>query len=209
MVAPSAQRPSPEPDEKYIAVPDCSGRRFDYGGGAMFSFFRTASRHRRREEIDLLIDIYGQNAFIIAFLKESNMAITKQVQDALDRIHQTQSLVQSVKQASDLQGQQIGTLTQKVTELQAKIDGGGQIGPDDLAALSEITSDIDTVNAQLQSAIPANTQASSGGVGAQSGSASTDPANPNNSTGSAPQGDQSGAADTPKPQPLAGTGAPQ
>lgn len=190
----------------------------------MFSFFRTASRHRRREECDLLIDIYGQNAFIINYLREFHMSISKQVQDALDRIHQTQSLVQSVKQASDLQGQQISTLTDKVTALQAKVDGGGQIGADDLAALSEITSDIDTVNAQLQSAIPANTQgndgsgASQGGPAPSSGS-SNDP-NGQQATGGTPQPDQqqsqgdqssgaqSGAAQGSDggPKPLPGTG---
>lgn len=177
----------------------------------MFSFFRTASRHRKREEIDLLVDIYGQNAFISQYLKEFHMAITKQVQDALDRIHQTQSLVVSVKQGSDLQNQQIATLNGKITDLQAKLDAGGTIGPDDLGALSEISSDIDTVNTQLQSAIPANTGAA-GSAGASQGTSSpTAPTDPQQ----APQGSQSASAPNPAnvqgdgvPQPLGGTGQP-
>lgn len=140
------------------------------------------------------------------------MAISKQVQDALDRIHQTQSLVQSVKQASDLQGQQISTLTGKVTELQAKVDGGGQIGADDLAALSEITSDIDTVNAQLQSAIPANTSGNSSGSQTGSGSTGTgsDASQSSGASGSVADsqaGDASAqGSDGGAPKPLAGTG---
>lgn len=134
------------------------------------------------------------------------MAITKQVQDALDRIHQTQSLVQSVKQASDLQTSQIATLTGKVSDLQAKLDAGGTIGPDDLGALSEISSDIDTVNAQLQSAIPANTQATGSGTAAGSNPADGTA----NVSGGAPQGSgqsSQDAGDGSKPQPLAGTGS--
>lgn len=167
----------------------------------MFRLFRS-SRHRQaiNEVRYFLGEIYGQNRLIISTLEQNHMAISKQVQDALDRIHQTQSLVQSVKLASDVQGQQISTLTDKVTELQAKIDGGAQIGPDDLAALSEIASDIDTVNAQLQSAIPANTIPQG------------DPKAPADSTVAGAQGgqqaqtDQIGAADG-GPKPLAGTGA--
>lgn len=176
----------------------------------MFSFFRTASRHRKHEERDLLVEIYGQNAFIIQFLKEQHMTITPQVLDALTRIRQTQSLVQSVKQASDLQTAQIGTLTDKVTELQAKLDAGGTIGPDDLGALSEISSDIDTVNAQLQSAIPANTSAGGAvntGQGTPQPNAPTDSQQAPQGTGQASQ-DQPAAADASKPQPLAGTGQP-
>lgn len=182
----------------------------------MFSFFRTASRHPTNEEHDLLVDIYGQNAFIITYLKESHMAVTKQIQDALDRIRQTQSLVASVKQGSDLQDPQIATLNGKITDLQAKLDAGGTIGPDDLGALSEISSDIDTVNTQLQSAIPANTGAA-GSADATQGSPQPNAPTDTQQAQQAPQGSQSASpdagqpaqpADTSKPQPLAGTGQP-
>lgn len=133
--------------------------------------------------------------------------ISEKIQTALDRIRQTQSLVQSVKQASDLQTSQIATLTGKVSDLQSKLDAGGTIGPDDLGALSEISSDIDTVNAQLQSAILANTQAIGSGIAANSNTAD----GAANASGGASQGSgqaSQDAGDESKPQPLAGTGAP-
>lgn len=92
-----------------------------------------------------------------SIIREIRTMITPQIQDALDRIRQTQSLVHSVKQASDLQTAKIGELTAKVTELQAKVDAGGAITSDDLSAVAEIASDADQINAELQSAIPANT----------------------------------------------------
>lgn len=168
----------------------------------MFSFFRTASRHRRREEIDLLVDIYGQNTFIITFLKESNMALSKEVQAILDRAKQNTSLVQSVDLG--MQG-----LSKQVADLQAQISGmqpGNVLSDEDKAALAEAASNLDTSIAMLQSDIPANTPQAGGG--SQSSGSTADA-----STGSAPQGgqqtqaDQSGALSSDNgPKPLAGTG---
>jgi hypothetical protein len=93
----------------------------------------------------------------LKLIREDVMAISKQVQEALDRIRQTQGLMASFKASSALQSQQIATLTEKVTELQGKLTDGQQISADDVAALAEISSDIDQVNTDLKSAVPANT----------------------------------------------------
>lgn len=149
----------------------------------------------------------------IAIIRETLDMISPKIQDALDRIRNTQSLVASVKQASDVQNGQIATLTAKVADLQAKIDAGSPISADDMAGLAEITSDIDLVNAQLQSAIPANTagQTKPSDAGQPpanqppSSDADTAPAQPDPATQAQldARADDGGA----KPQPLAGTGA--
>lgn len=154
----------------------------------------------------------------IAIIRETLDMISPKIQDALDRIRNTQSLVASVKQASDVQNGQIATLTTKVADLQAKIDAGSPISADDMAGLAEITSDIDLVNAQLQSAIPANTgqgQAIGGQIGgavppqsdAGQPAAASAPDDPNAPPppDAATQTLDAGVAA--KPQPLAGTGA--
>lgn len=158
----------------------------------MFPFFRTASRHRRREEVDLLVDIYGQNRFIINFLTEYTMALSKEVQAILERAKQNTSLVQSVDLG--MKG-----LSKQVGELQATISGmqpGNVLSDEDKAALAEAASNLDTSIAMLQSDIPANTQA--------------DPT-ANQPGNTQAQGDQAGtnpgdAAAGTAPQPLPGTG---
>lgn len=78
------------------------------------------------------------------------MAISTAVQQALDGIRQTQSLVKSVEDGLAVQKQMIA-------DLQAQIAAGATIGPDDLAALAETNTDIADVNASLTKDIPANT----------------------------------------------------
>lgn len=101
------------------------------------------------------MDIYGQNAFIITFIKEANMALSKEVQQILDRARQNSSLVQSV----DL-GMQ--ALSKQVSDLQAQVSAipvGGSISQEDKDALAEATSQLDLSIATLQKDIPANTSA--------------------------------------------------
>lgn len=152
---------------------------------AIFSIFRKTHRHRCNEERDLLIDIVGQNAFIIQYLRELHTMISAEVKAILDRAKQNSSLVQSVDLG--MKG-----LSKQVADLQAQISAlpaGNVLSDDDKAALSEAASDLDTAITTLQSDIPANTQAN--GV-------------------SAPQGDQSSAqGGDGAPKPLAGTGGPQ
>lgn len=85
------------------------------------------------------------------------MTVSAQVQHALEGIRQTQSLLQSYQAATQLVAHQNAELQAKVTELQNKLDAGQPINADDLAALAEISSDIDQVNSQLSQAVPANT----------------------------------------------------
>lgn len=137
------------------------------------------------------------------------MTISPQIQKAIDGIRQTQDLVKAVADADKVQTEQIGTLTSKVAELQAKLDAGAAISAEDLAGIAEITSDIDMVNAQLKTAIPENTA----GAGAQSssqqnmgngptGNSAEQPVDNPNPAPSDPATDQ--PADAPKPLP--GTG---
>lgn len=93
----------------------------------------------------------------LAHLGRLTVAVTAKLQDALDRIRQTQSLTKSVIAGLALQGGQITDLQKSVRDLQQKLLDGTAISGDDLAAIAEITSDIDQVNADLRSAIPANT----------------------------------------------------
>lgn len=173
----------------------------------------------------------------IAAIRETlEMTISPKVQDALDRIRSTQSLVVSVKDGIGVLNTQNATLQATVADLQKKLDAGETIGADDLAGLAEITSDIDQVNAQLQSAIPANTpgvdasgkSSGSGASGAESGSPTgqaldpngvaasggnpqTDPSNPGSASGAEPTADEQAqqkadAEASAAAKPLAGTG---
>lgn len=92
----------------------------------------------------------------LAHFGRLTVGITAKVQAALDGIRQTQSIVIAVRDGIALQGDQIKNLQQAVLDAQKKAEEG-KIGPDDLAAIAEITSDIDQVNADLRTAIPANT----------------------------------------------------
>lgn len=174
--------------------------------------------HRHVHHFELGPELEG---LLVSIIK-GNAMISKQVQDALDRIHATQSLVGSVKAGLDLQSGQIATLTQAVSDLQAKLDAGGTLGADDIAGLTEISNDIDTVNAQLQSAVPANTGGNPGstgsGVGSSGGTTSSGSTSSSGdagnvtSGGSAQSGDPAAppaappATDASAPQPMGGTG---
>jgi len=85
------------------------------------------------------------------------MAISTAVQQALDGIRQTQSLVKSVEDGLAVQKQMIADQGKQIADLQAQIAAGATIGPDDLAALAETNTDIADVNASLTKDIPANT----------------------------------------------------
>lgn len=85
------------------------------------------------------------------------MAISTAVQQALDGIRQTQSLVKSVEDGLAVQKQMIADQGKQIADLQAQIAAGAMIGPDDLAALAETNTDIADVNASLTKDIPANT----------------------------------------------------
>jgi hypothetical protein len=157
-----------------------------------FKFNRTNYQDPDREWRERLDRIEDMLAYSVISQWETLQMITPQIQDALDRIRQTQTLAHSISQALQLQSTQIGTLTDKVTELQNKLDQGGTISADDLAAVAEISGDIDTVNAELQSAVPANTQTPKPGIpgGSEPPAASGDQSNPNQPAPTTPPIDQ-------------------
>ena len=84
------------------------------------------------------------------------MSVSTAVQQALDGIRQTQSLVKSVEDGLAVQKQMIADQGKQIADLQAQIAAGATIGPDDLAALAETNTDIADVNASLTKDIPAN-----------------------------------------------------
>ncbi len=85
------------------------------------------------------------------------MAVSAEIQSALDGIRQTQSLVKSVEAGLVVQTKMIADQSALIVELQAKIDSGKKLSADDLAALAETNADIAEVNTSLQADIPANT----------------------------------------------------
>lgn len=124
--------------------------------------------------------------------------ISAEVATVLERVKQNTSLVQSVDLGLKAQAKQIA-------DLQAKIDSmpaGGVLSQEDKDALTEAAGDLDQTNTQLQSDIPANTQADpavnagSGSAGQQQGSQGGAPADA--------QGEPKPSSDAPKPLP--GTG---
>lgn len=84
------------------------------------------------------------------------MAVSAEVQTALDGIRQTQSLVKSVEAGLAVQTQMIADQGKQIADLQAQIAAGGTLSADDLAALAETNKDIADVNTSLQADIPAN-----------------------------------------------------
>jgi hypothetical protein len=142
----------------------------------------------------------------VAVIRETiDMTISPQIQKAIDGIRQTQDLVKAVADADKVQTEQIGTLTAKVAELQAKLDAGAAISAEDLAGIAEITSDIDMVNAQLKTAIPANTDQGTAptDTGVQTPAPNPEPLSPEPTADEiADRGDEASQA----PQPLPGTG---
>lgn len=175
--------------------------------------FRVVHIHEVGEE---LRERFRRLDYSLASIREEiEMTISPKIQQALDAIRQTQDLTKSALDATKVLSEQNGALQAKVTELQGKLDAGGTIGADDLAALAEISSDIDMVNAQLRTAIPANTPAApsqpadqaSGGVvdsNPATGANVDTSAQPEQPTAEeiAQRGADAGSA----PKPLAGTG---
>lgn len=138
------------------------------------------------DKLDRILHL--QHVILSVVIRASNISqeqqamIDQEVQTALDKIRQTQSLAQSIVQADKLRDQQIADLKAQI----AAIPVGTALSAEDKAALVDTANAIDDVNAALASAIPANTGSSSSGQ-----TASPAETNPDGS---------------PKPQPLAGTG---
>lgn len=85
-------------------------------------------------------------------LEKQIMAISSEVQTALDKIRQTQSLVASVDAGLKLQSQQIADLKAQI----AALPTATPLSDEDKAALVEAGNDLDAINAKLQADIPAN-----------------------------------------------------
>lgn len=141
------------------------------------------------DKLDRILHLQHATLFILQrtsrFTEQELQMIDQEVQTALDKIRQTQSLAQSIVAADKLRDQQIADLKAQI----AAIPVGTALSAEDKAALVDTANAIDDVNAALASAIPANTNIGSGSVGVPP--ASSDETNPDGS---------------PKPQPLAGTG---
>src|ERR1700753_395899 len=86
-------------------------------------------------------------------LETTQMALSKEVQDALDRIAQNKSLADSLAAADKLRDQQIADLKKQIADLPV----GQSLSQEDHDALVKAASDLDNTNSELQSAIPANT----------------------------------------------------
>lgn len=85
------------------------------------------------------------------------MSVSAQVQQALDGIRQTQSLVKSVEDGQAVMKQMIADQGAQIAALQAQVAAGNQLSADDLAALAETNADIAAVNTSLTADVPANT----------------------------------------------------
>lgn len=85
------------------------------------------------------------------------MALTAEVQTLVDAVAANTSAAKSIEAAVALQTTQIGDLTIKVTDLQAKLDAGGVINAADLEAIKASAATIIETNTELAKAVPANT----------------------------------------------------
>ena len=94
----------------------------------------------------------------LAAIREDQMTVSKQVQDNLDAVRQTQSLVKSVEAGLAVQNQMISDQGKQIADLQAQLAAGQSLNADDIAALAETNQDILDVNTSLTKDIPANTQ---------------------------------------------------
>jgi len=81
------------------------------------------------------------------------MTVSQEVQDALDLVRTTKSLVQSVDAGIKVNNTLIVDLQAQIAALQA----GQVLSADDKAALAETAQDLKDVNTQLASDIPAGT----------------------------------------------------
>jgi hypothetical protein len=121
-------------------------------------------------------------------LERIAVMLDREVQDAVDKIHKTQSLTDSLVAADVLRDKQIADLKAQI----AAIPAGTALSDEDKAALLEATNNIDAVNAKLQTAIPANTETTAGPLVVPAAEGAILVADPN----------------APRPDPLPGTGAP-
>ncbi len=112
----------------------------------MFQFFQRPSLR------DIVIEIRG----LVQAQGKILMAVSSEVQSALDKVTETVSLEKSVVAGLAAQATQITALNATIAQLQATIDAGGTLSADDIAALATVGQDLDTVNTALQTSIPAN-----------------------------------------------------
>lgn len=96
------------------------------------------------------------------------MALQADVQSLVDAVKTNTSAVQSMKQSFDLEAKQIAEQGRKITELQAQIAAiqpGQPVDAEDLAAIKQAASDVESsnstlaeINTAVAQAAPANTQ---------------------------------------------------
>jgi predicted nucleic acid-binding Zn-ribbon protein len=84
------------------------------------------------------------------------MALTAEVKALVDAVAANTSASKSIEAAVALQTTQIADLKAKVDELQAKLDAGGVINAEDLAAIKASADTITETNTELAAATPAN-----------------------------------------------------
>lgn len=85
------------------------------------------------------------------------MALTASVQKLVDEVAETRTIVEAVKKGQDLTAGQLADLKAQVADLQAKLDAGGAINVEDLAAIDASVTSLDEANEALKAAVPANT----------------------------------------------------
>lgn len=90
---------------------------------------------------------------LIIQMLEKLMSISPEIQEALDEVRKTKSLVASVHAGIQVTNQLIIELEERIAALQA----GQPLSADDKAAIVEQVADLKEVNAQLSSDIPAGT----------------------------------------------------
>jgi len=99
-------------------------------------------------------------------LEQLVMAVSAEIQTALDGIRQTQSILKSLEAGLAVQTKMLADQGAQIADLQAQVAAGRVMSADDLAALAETNADIASVNTSLQADIPANTGAAGAGPAA-------------------------------------------
>ncbi|HVM96156.1 MAG TPA: hypothetical protein VMT89_07190 [Candidatus Acidoferrales bacterium] len=88
---------------------------------------------------------------------ERLMALAPEVQSLVDAVTANTNAVAAAVQGLQAEASQITALQAQVTDLQNKLNGGAPIDAADLAAIVQATQTLSATNAQLQTAVPANT----------------------------------------------------
>lgn len=92
------------------------------------------------------------------------MAVSREVQSAVDQIHKDKDLISSMRKAKELRDQQYA-------DLQAQIDAKQSLSDEDRKALTDAVSEMQDADAAASKAVPANVDQSKVGNGAASGQA--------------------------------------